>query len=162
MLPIFIAYVLIYNHYDFLLDKYNKFKTLISFTSTSTQCNNPIITYYKSFSVLGKSLYVSFLQYMNNSVKCIGNNYYEVSYTINNKLYKMIVKHKRGPNPIHRVTDNNNNDLTNIVIQYLGPNQDWHKNIITPHMLNTDEIEIELSNSVKKKFSSNEILYLNF
>lgn len=74
----------------------------------------------------------------------------------------MIVRLKKGPNPINRVTDNYSNDITDLVIQYLGPQQDWHMMQVTPQLLDCDTIEIELCNGNRKKFSNNEFLCLNF
>jgi hypothetical protein len=86
------------NDYNKLYIKYQKWKSLKSLVST--QHKSKIIINLISFNMVLKSLYLSFIQYINNSVIKIDKNKYEVSYIINGKLYKMIVSPSRGPMPI--------------------------------------------------------------
>jgi hypothetical protein len=60
-----------------------------------------------------------------NTTKKIGKNLYEVTYEINNKKYKMIVKPYLGPSPVIQVSNENLEDVTDIILPYLGPRYDW-------------------------------------
>lgn len=65
-----------------------------------------------------------FFHYFNDSVREVGKNKYEVTYTIKGKTYKMIVKQFRGPSPVLQILDHNLNDRTDEILPYLGPNYD--------------------------------------
>jgi len=58
--------------------------------------------------------------------KTISKNLFEISYSLHNKQYKMIVRNKRGPCPISQITNENGIDITDHILPYMGPNYDWH------------------------------------
>ena len=156
---IILTYFIFYN-FEYFCERYRKFQTLKSLVSLNEK--NSLIIYYKTVSVIFKSYYLSFLQYINNSVKPLGNNTYEISYTLNNKIYKFIVKQKKGPHPVSKITGLDNQDITNEIIPFIGPNHDWHNYNYSPLILNHNNLKIHLSNGNEKNFLNNEILKLNF
>ena len=84
--------------------------------------------FLKTLKFTGKLIYLAILQYLNSSVLKIGYNTYMVKYLIAGKMYKMIIKPKRGPAPVLQVIDDLGFDVTNEVLPYMGPNFDWHHN----------------------------------
>jgi len=145
-----------YDVYKKFLIKYEKWKSLKGLVST--QHKSKIIINFISFNMVLKSLYLSFIQYMNNSVIKLDKNKYQVSYIINGKLYKMIVTPSRGPMPILCITDKYENDITEKIIPYLGPNNDWHNKKFYPDFFNEELLIIELSNGEKKIFNHSETI----
>lgn len=145
-----------YKVYNKCLIKYEKWKSLKGLVST--QHNSRIIVNLISMNMVLKSLYLSFIQYMNNSVIKIDKNKYELSYIINGKLYKMVVSPSRGPIPILCITNKNDNDITEKIIPYLGPNNDWHNKTFYPNFFNEELLNIEFLNGEKKTFRQTEII----
>ena len=113
-----------------------------------------------SISMIIKSYYLVFTQYINNSVVKIDKNTYEVSYIINDKLYKMIIKPKRGPIPILSVINENNNNITDEILPYLGPYNNWLNIKYTPNSFNYNLLKFELSSGEIKIFKDSENLEL--
>ena len=108
-----------------------------------------------------KKFYLEFLQYMNNSVVKINKNTYEVSYIINNKLYKMIVRPERGPKSVTNIFDENDDDITHEIEPYLGPNNDFHGHKFTPKFFCKKRIIIYKSGNEKIIFEDDEMICLN-
>lgn len=113
-----------------------------------------------SISMILKKFYLEFLQYINNSVVKINKNTYEVSYIINNKLYKMIVKPERGPKSITNILDENEDDITHEIEPYLGPNNDFHGHKFTPKFFCKKNIIIYKHGDEKIIFEDDEMICL--
>jgi len=109
-----------------------------------------------SLYMIFKRLYLYFIQYMNNSVVKIDKNSYEVSYVINNKIHKMIVKPSRGPRTILKVLDEEETDITDEIEPFFGPNHDFHKQNITPKFFNKQKIIFHKYNGDKDIFEDEE------
>lgn len=78
------------------------------------------------------------------NVEMVSDTSYIVTYILNKKTYKMFVEHARGPSKILHITNENNKDITDIVLPYLGPNFDWHgtDKPLTPKFFNCEKIFI--------------------
>lgn len=133
-----------------VVSRYRRWRSLNELVSTRHKTMAMI--FWVSFQMIYKSLYLSFLQYMNNSVKKLDKKTYEVSYIINGKMYKMIVNHDRGPCPILQVTDGEHEDMTDTVIPYLGPSNDWHNHKFNPKFFGKESMTFELANGEEKTF----------
>ena len=142
--------------YDFLIIKYNKWISLNNLVSS--QHNSKIMIKIISLQMIFKSLYLSFIQYMNNSIIKIDKNSYELSYIVHGKLYKMIIKPIRGPVPILCVTNENNIDITEQILPYLGPNNDWHGKKYYPDFFKHKTLNIELLDGSKKTFNHSDTI----
>ena len=57
----------------------------------------------------------------------------------------MIVKPRRGPNPILQIINDTKEDVTNIVLPYLGPNFDWHGNKLDSSFFNSKVLTFEMA-----------------
>jgi hypothetical protein len=143
---------------NYITIKYNKLKRLTNLVST--RYDSSLLIVWISFIMLCKAFYQQLLQYLNNSVKKIDKNTYEVSYIINGKSYKMVVKPVRGPIPILCVVNENCIDVTDEIIQYLGPKNDWSGFNFYPDFFKYKKLEIQLSNGDVKVFNHSETIIL--
>jgi hypothetical protein len=64
----------------------------------------------------------------------VSNNVYEVAYYIRDVRYKFMVHVRRGPNPVIQVYDGESRDVTDSILPYLGPNHDFHVDIVQPDL----------------------------
>ena len=145
--------------YNRLLLKYKKWQKLNKLVSTTH--NSVIIIKLVSISMIFKSYYLSFIQYINNSVKKLDKNTYEVSYVINGKLYKMVVRPSRGPAPILSVKNEHEINIIDDILPYLGPNNDWFNKKYNPRFFNHDVLKFELSSGEIKIFKETEYITLD-
>lgn len=163
VIGILIFYFINFNGHLFVknsvIPRYKRWRSLNQLVSTRHKTVTMI--FWVSFKMVCKALYLSFLQYMNNSVKKLDKKTYEISYIINGKMYKMIVKHDRGPCPVLQVTDGEHEDMTDTVLPYLGPSNDWHKHKFNPDFFEKESMTFELANGEEKTFDKNEYFALD-
>lgn len=128
----------------FILSKYNDYKRVTSLVSSREK--NYIYITLVSFKLIIMFYYISLLQFCNNSVICIDKNLYQVTYTINGKLYKMLVKQTKGPNPFVKITNEMDMDITNDILPYIGPQYNFHGSNLTPRSLHCKSLTFTLNN----------------
>jgi hypothetical protein len=68
--------------------------------------------------------------------------YIKISYKYKDKKYFYLLKVPRGVNPIKQITDENDNDIHDIIYPYLGPNLDCHGSILCPKDFGYEKIKI--------------------
>lgn len=134
--------------YDSVTRHYDDWKRLN--TLVATQETNSVAVTFISLHMILSTLYISLIQYLNNSVRKIGKNVYEVSYVINGKIYKMLVTPVRGRPPVVRITDENGEDATDMVRPYMGPKLDWHRTVFRPDFFNRGSLTFELSDGTSR------------
>jgi hypothetical protein len=139
--------------------KYKKWKKITNLVSTTHKSQLSI--YSVSIQMIFKALYLSFIQYLNNSVKRIDKNTYEVEYVINGKLYKMIVIPKKGPMSFIEIRDENDIDMTEFILPYYGPNYDWHSIGIIPQFFKCKKLTFEMDDGTQKVFEELDYIELN-
>jgi hypothetical protein len=144
---------------EIIKTKYNKWKTLNSLVSSRHK--NKYVIIFNSIKLLINMFYISFIQYMNNTIIKQGNNTYILTYTIKGKLYKNIIKPIRGPNLVIQVISNENEDVTDKILPYMGPRNDWNGNNIKPSFFNYESLTFELSNGNEISFEKNDIIKIN-
>lgn len=130
--------------------KYRRWKSLTQLVSTTERNNVQII--WISFKMIMHTLYIAFLQYMNNSVRKIDRKTYEVTYVINGRMYKMIVTPKLGPIPVLQISNDLENDVTDHVLPYMGPQYDWHGYKLTPKFFGYRSLTFELSDGSEHNY----------
>lgn len=140
--------------YNFTVDKFKKWDNLKQLVSTGHTSKFKIM--YVSCQLIIKAIYLSLIQKMNNSVKKLDRNVYEVSYLINGKVYKMVVTPIRGPSPVLQISNDSYIDVTDIVIPYLGPRYDWHNITLSPKFFGYKSLTFELLDGSSKTFSDND------
>jgi len=125
-----------------IVTNYTRWKNINNLLSG--QYTNIFYVFWYSLALINKALYLSFIQYMNNSVKKINKNTYEISYLVNGKMYNMIITPIKGPARILQVIDENNEDVTDMVLPYAGPINDWHGRSFTPKDFKRSTLTFEL------------------
>lgn len=69
--------------------------------------------------------------------------YLKISYKYNDKNYFYLLKVPKGILPIMSITDENDNDIEDIISPYLGPNLDCHNETIYPRDFGYSKIKIK-------------------
>jgi hypothetical protein len=108
-----------------------------------------------------QSLWISIIQYFNNTIVQLDANKYLVTYIIKGNTYKIIVKNKRGPRNVLLVSDETETDISDLIFPYLGPEENFHCQVYTPNFFGKKELIFELSNGCEKIFKTNENIVLN-
>ncbi len=139
--------------------RYRRWKSLNNLVST--QYKNDFMIMWISVTILLKVVYYAFLQKINRTVHRTGMNKYEISYVIHGKVYKMVAKVRRGPARVLQVIDENDNDVTDLIDPYLGPNGDFHNSCITPNFFSKKILTFNLENGETKSFGEYEIISLD-
>ena len=151
--------------HNIIIDRYSRFRQLKQLVSSSS--GNSVVTTRSNFRlkakilwgclvIIMKALYISFIQHMNSSIKKIGNNTYEINYVVNGRMYTMVVVPKKGPRDIIQVIDECNNDVTDIIAPYTGPNEDWHTRVFKPSFFSKKSLTFNRSNCEEITFTENE------
>ena len=148
-----------------LKNRYDRFKNLNQLVSTKYKgkinCNTKMKIFYLSIIIILKALYLSILQKLNNSLKKIDNNTYELSYTISGNIYKMIIIPNRGPSNVLQIIDDNYEDVTDFIMPYLGPKENWHNSsMFTPSFFNKKSLTFNMMQE-EKTFNNIEPMVLN-
>jgi hypothetical protein len=73
------------------------------------------------------------------------NKTYELDYIIGSNNYTLVVDSKTSASNIIQII-NEEEDVTDKIIPYMGPSCDWHGKIISPSYFNMTSITFELSN----------------
>jgi hypothetical protein len=141
-----------------IYNKYKSFRNLNTMVSTTNNNNNTATVLWVSSGMLFEAVYISFLQYMNNSVKKTKKNEFEVTYIIKGRVYKILIVPDRGPAPVLQISDENMEDMTDYILPYLGPNYNWHNIKFTPRFFNSETLTFEFSNGLEKTFEIDEVL----
>jgi len=135
-------------------ERYGRWKSLNDLVRTNEKHqNNTCVVIYISCKMIAQAMYLSLVQYMNNSVKKLDKNVYEVSYQIKGKSYKMIVTPDKGPAKILQISNDSEIDVTNRVLPYLGPNYNWHGTKLTPKFFGYTSLTFELYDGGEKTFT---------
>jgi len=137
-----------------VITRYRKFRSLNNLVSTRYKTIGMIL--WVSCCMVAKMYWMNFLHWANNSIEYIDNRTAIISYVLNGKLYRMVVKAKKGPTNILLVFDSEQNDVTEQVVPFIGPAQNWHGNEFTPSFWNKKSLTFELANGDNKTFYENE------
>lgn len=113
-----------------------------------------------TIDVLRKKFWFDFVQRINNSITRLDKNTSVMTYTLDGRLYKMVLEHRKGPSLVLLVSDENGDDITTEVVPFLGPKRDWHKREFTPKFWNKETLEFELSNGENKEFRNDDVIKL--
>jgi hypothetical protein len=124
-------------------EKYYRFKELNSIVSINQK--NKIKSLYISILMIFEMFRVSFIQYLIKSIECRDKKNIILSYSLKGHLYKMILVPKKGPSSISIITDENNIDVTNEILPFLGPQEDWHNHIFTPKYWNKKSLRFQIN-----------------
>lgn len=144
---------------EYVLEKKGKLYSL--YDLVSTRHNSRIMIIYVCTKMLTQAFYQNLLHYLDNSLIKIDKNKYELKYVINGKLYKKIIKPNRGPIPVISVTNENNCDVTEQILPYMGPNNDFHNEKFTPKFFGHNTLVFEMLNGNVLTFNSMENILIS-
>lgn len=85
---------------------------------------------------------IRFMNWLDKRVSYIDKNTAVVSYSLNDKDYKIVIKIPRGPSKVTRITGENDVDMLAEVLPYLGPSLDCHGYQLTPDFFNEEYLVI--------------------
>jgi hypothetical protein len=143
---------------NIMISKYNKLKQLTSVVST--QHTNIYIIMYVSFCMILKALYINMCQYCNKTVVKIDKYTYEITYILCGHMYTIRIKPPRGPKYVMMVIDENGQDVSDMVMPYIGPESNFHGNTFNSISFNRDSLRFELFDGTSLKFENIEIIDL--
>jgi hypothetical protein len=147
------GHLIVYNQLKMKYRKWNSLNKLVS-----TRNENYICVIYYSFKLLCQALYITLIQWLNNYIVKQDKNNYLMTYTINGKLYKNLIKVKRGPSPVLQISSENMEDVTNILLSYLGPSYNWHGNEYTPKLLGYKTLVFECADCNEKIYNDDDVI----
>jgi hypothetical protein len=112
--PLFSKTIVMYKTYRSVIDPNNQssvFSSAFSFVKTlfNTACGNDY------------------------TIEKFNRDYIKIKYNYKNKPYYYLLKVKRGVTPLLKLTDENGNDILDVIAPYLGPNLDCHGVLLTPN-----------------------------
>jgi hypothetical protein len=111
--------------------------------------------------VFSEAIYITLVQKLNKSVKKIDRHTFEITYVINGKLYKMRVKPKRGPSPVLQISNEEQSDVTDQVLPYMGPSYDWHGNTFSPDCFGHQTLVFEFADGSEITFEQKSTVSLS-
>lgn len=115
-----------------------------------------------SLKIIGKMYYNSFRKrFFLHKPNTIDKNTFQIDYHLNDKSYKIIIKNKKGPTPILQVLNTDNQDITEKILEYAGPQYNFHGYKFTPKFWNYQKLVFVLSTGEEKTFTENEFIDLN-
>jgi hypothetical protein len=132
-----------------LYSNYQKFKRLSTVIGYFTKDRSTINLIFSGFKFLLLSFHIRFIQYFNDTVKRIDRNNYELTYSIHGMVYKTIIKNNNKSLCVLQVSNEDNNDVTNEVLMYMGPNYDWHGNTFKPEFFGYKSLTFEMSDGTE-------------
>jgi hypothetical protein len=141
-----------------VVKKYNDFRKINRLVSTNYKGFLRIL--WVTLCLIMKMLWLNFLQKINKSVIKLDKNSYLITYAIKGKIYKMVVKPKRGPRDILLVYNEKYEDISDKIVPYLGPEENWHGSVFKPENFGLNELTFELSNGKQNIFGKNQDIIL--
>lgn len=113
---------------------------------------------YTRLRVLLLYIGVTVYQKWNHMLVPDGKGQYELRYILNDRLYKIKIRAHRGPRTVVTVEDGWGVDVTDMVIPYMGPNEDYHGQRITPKQLGYDALTITRRNGEIRSYEADDVL----
>lgn len=87
-------------------------------------------------------------------------NHYVVPYKYGTQSYKILCKRNRTRQRILKIVDHQNEDVTEIVKPYMGPNMDFHGMQLSPNDLGFEKITFEMLSGEIKTYDTNDIIII--
>jgi hypothetical protein len=117
---------------------------------------------YETVETVITILYMMVYQKLWKNLVVVGPGVYDVLYTMNAKLYKIRIYHKRGPRgrKVLQVINEADEDVTTDIVPYLGPMEDFHGMDYKPQCLGHTQLSFNLNNGDTKTFGAEEPMRL--
>lgn len=151
-IPGFLLSGLIYYKKDYIKEKYDKWQDLKKIVSVTEK--NSIMVNIISLKIVCKMYYENIRKKLwTHKPKLIEKNIYEIEYQLNDKIYTIVFKHKRGPSPILQVFNENEEDVTDKILEYAGPEYNFHGHKFTPKYWGYKSLTFDLDDGTEKTFT---------
>jgi hypothetical protein len=105
--------------------------------------------------------YKMVLQTLRGTLKSIGRNKHEVCYYIGMRRYKLHLNTRSLPSTVIQITDENEDNVTEDVMEYMGPRHDFHNIKYSPSDLGYQSLDFYMIDGETKTFSEKETINLN-
>jgi len=94
--------------------------------------------------------------YFTKKIRPMPSRYYDISYKLYNKKFKLRFCYKRGPKRkiFFKVYDQNRQDVTSDIETFLGPDINWHHQVYFPKLLGYDALIFSLDDKKEIRFDS--------
>jgi len=148
-----------YYYREDITKNYNDFRELNSLVETRNKGFCKVL--YVSMEMVCKKWWYDFAHWINNSIQRLDKHTSILTYHLDGRLYKIVLDHRKGPALVLLVTDENGDDVTDIVVPYLGPKRDWHKREFTSKFWGKKQLSFDLSTGENKTFVGEEVINLN-
>lgn len=136
-----------------ILEKYSRFRQLNALVNTRHE--NPIVVFFVSIGMVIKMYWMNFVQWSDNSLEKIDKKTVVISYVINGKLHKILVRVKKGPENIRLVLDEHGTDVSDLIIPYIGHNDGWN---LSPKFWKKQKLIFNLSSGEIKTFNTDDVI----
>lgn len=87
-------------------------------------------------------------------------DYIKISYTYRGKPYYYLLKVQRGITPVQGIQDENEKDITDVILPYLGPNLDCHGISLKPSDFGYKKIKVITVLDETVEFKENDTITL--
>lgn len=162
---------------DIIDEKYNEWKAIN--VLVSSRSNNKFQLYYNSISLISQIIRDKITKKVskiiwdkipvNGYVYSFTNknvdedkNLFILSYQLDGENFNMIyTKNKYKSRPFLSVYDENENDVTKLIISYLGPNRDFHGFQVSPFILGYKSLRFINYDFADIIFNANELIDLS-
>lgn len=117
--------------------------------------------YYTCLCMIIHHIYISSFQFFNKSIVKLNKNTYELTYMLNNNIYKIFIKTSIGPQPkIIQALNDVDHDITDSILPYLGPGGNFHGLKYKPADFNIKILTLNMSDARELTFTANEEISL--
>lgn len=107
---------------------------------------------------ISEYIYIYITQHVFHNSFMIKKHVYDIEYAINCKIYRFRTKYRMGPSKYREFIDDKGNNISEMMFQYLGPNDDFHKCEYRPSDFNCKSITIIYQDNTKKTYDQDDII----
>jgi hypothetical protein len=139
-----------------------KYKTIQQLSGTNRLSVRQLAYYgWIGSKIICKLYWMSFLHWANNTVEHVDHKTSIISYVLHGKHYRFVAKANKGPSNVLLIIDENDVDVTDLVLPFYGPNRDWHKRSFSPIFWKKNKLTFEMASGDQKTFYANDEIVLD-
>lgn len=154
IIPVVCISLLSYYYFPTLKKKYNDFQKLNELVAT--KYDRKLDIYLHSLDIVRKMYWINFLEWLNNNIEHKDKKTVIVSYTVHDNVYKFVSKLRPGPEKISHITDENNQEVSELVKPFMGPREDFHGQIFQPNFWGKDRLTFTFTDDTVFTFGKND------
>jgi archaellum component FlaF (FlaF/FlaG flagellin family) len=142
------------------IEKWRKFRQVNELVGTKYSSFSTIV--WISLCLIAKMYWLNFLQWINGSiVYFLDKRTVLVSYVLKGKLYTIVIHVASGPSKVLMVLDESYTDISDQILPFLGPEQNWHSVEFRPSFWQKRKLIFEMYDGERKEFTQDQIIDLN-